>query len=207
MARVKIALFGGTFDPIHIGHTTVASAARRALEAAKLIFIPAKRSPLKGFSPRASDEQRLEMISIAISDQQGFEVSSFELEKPAPSYSIDTIQHFRCVYGPDSEICWLIGADGIKDLAYWYRVEELIDSYTLCTMYRAGFEKPDFRRFEKRWGKQRVEKLERNIIETPLVPVSSTEIRRRLAAGEDVSDMLHPGVLRYIQEHRIYCNP
>jgi len=72
-------------------------------------------------------------------------------------------------------------------------------------MYRAGCEAPDYGKFEGIWGRRRVEKLERNIIQTPLVDASSTEIRRRLAAGEDVADMLHPAVAEYIRRHGLYC--
>jgi len=101
-------------------------------------------------------------------------------------------------------ICWLVGADGVNDLQHWFAIEELIDACNLCTMYRAGCEPPDFAGFEGVWGRRRVEKLQRNIIKTPLVNVSSTEIRERLAAGGDVADMLHPGVADYIRKHALY---
>jgi nicotinate-nucleotide adenylyltransferase len=204
MAKRRIVLFGGTFDPIHLGHTTVASDAAKHIGAEKLIFIPAKRSPLKGFLPRASDDDRLEMISLAIADRDDFEVSDFELRKPAPSYTLETVERFQAECGAQTSIYWLIGADAVGDLVYWHKIVELIDACNLATMYRAGLEPPDFAGFEAVWGRQRVEKLRRNVLRTPLIEVSSTEIRNRLAQGRDASRMLNRAVLGYIRRHRLY---
>jgi len=204
MHKVKIALFGGTFDPIHLGHTTVAADACERIGAEKVIFIPAKRSPLKGFLPKAGDADRLTMISLAIAQENRFEVSDYELNKAAPSYTLETVGHFQQEYGRDTSIHWLLGADSIDDLVYWHKITELIDACHLTTMYRGGCEPPDFTKFEHLWGRQRVEKLQRDIVQTPRVDVSSTEIRRRLAAGQNVADMLHPAVADYIRAHRLY---
>ncbi|MHC4742078.1 MAG: nicotinate (nicotinamide) nucleotide adenylyltransferase [Planctomycetota bacterium] len=204
MSKRKIALFGGTFDPVHLGHISVAEDAVEQIGAEKIVFVPAKRSPLKGFLPMAGDEHRLAMINIAIAENDKFEVSDFELNKPAPSYTLQTVKKFKADYGGDCSICWLVGADSVDDLQYWYAVEELIDACDLCTMYRAGCDPPDYTKYDAIWGISRVEKLQRNIIRTPLVDISSTEIRRRLAAGEDVSGMLHEAVADYIRSHNLY---
>lgn len=204
MKSTKIALFGGTFDPIHIGHTVVAEGAASGLGAEKTIFIPTKRSPFKALSPLANDEDRLKMVSLAIVDYENFEVSDYELQKELPVYTIGTVRHFKCEFGKDSSIYWLIGADTIDELVRWYRVVELIDECNLCAMYRAGCEKPDFTRFGKVWGAERVEKLQTNIIETPLINISSSEIRSRIAAGSDISNMVCPAVGEYIKKHGLY---
>lgn len=204
MSKRKIALFGGTFDPVHIGHISVAADAAQQIGADKVVFVPAKRSPLKGFLPIGGDEHRLAMISIAIVENEKFEVSDFELNKSAPSYTLRTVRKFQADYEGDCSIYWLVGADGVNDLQHWYAIEELIDACNLCTMHRAGREPPDYTKFESIWGRTRVEKLQRNIIQTPLVDVSSTEIRRKLAAGEDVAGMLHEGVADYIRLHALY---
>ena len=203
MVTRRIALFGGTFDPIHLGHMTVASAAARKIDAVKLIFIPAKISPLKGFFPFARDEDRLRMIELAIAGHDELAVSDCELKRPAPSYTLDTVRQFQHDYGPETSIHWLLGADSVADLVHWHKIEELIDECHLTTMQRPGY-MPEFDRFETRWGPQRVAKLNRDAIETPLVDVSSTEVRGRLAAGEDVSGMLHPEVIQYIRAHHLY---
>jgi nicotinate-nucleotide adenylyltransferase len=204
MAERKIALFGGTFDPIHLGHTTVAAYASEHIGADKIIFVPAKRSPLKGFLPIASDNHRLKMIRLAIASEKNFQVSDYELKRPAPSYTLETIRKFQADYGSDASIHWLIGADGVEDLTYWYKVTELIDACNLTTMYRAGCEPPDFTKFEEIWGRDRIEKLQRNIIRTPLVDISSTEIRNLIAKNGDFSKMLHPAVADYIRKNGLY---
>jgi nicotinate-nucleotide adenylyltransferase len=204
MAKRKIALFGGTFDPIHLGHTTVAADALKRIGAEKIIFIPAKRSPLKGFLPRASDNHRLNMLTLAIADEKNFQVSNYELKRPAPSYTLETIQKFQADYGSETSIHWLIGADSVDDLMYWYKITELIDTCNLTTMYRAGCKPPDFAKFEEIWGRQRIEKLQRNIIQTPLVDISSTEIRDLIAKNGDFPKMLHPAVAEYINKNGLY---
>ncbi len=204
MAESKIVLFGGTFDPIHLGHTTVASDAAKHIGADKLIFVPAKRSPLKGFAPRASDDDRLNMISLAVAGAENLEVSDFELRKPAPSYTLETVEKFHAECGGQTSIFWLIGADAVDDLVYWHKIVELIDACNLATMCRAGLEPPDFGKFESVWGRQRVEKLQRNVLQTPLIEISSTEIRRRLAEGRDASEMLNRAVLSYIHRQGLY---
>ena len=124
--------------------------------------------------------------------------------RPAPTYTLETVTKFQADYGSGTSIHWLVGADGIDDLVYWHKITELIDMCNLTTMYRAGCQTPNFARFEDIWGRQRVEKLQRNIIQTPLVDISSTEIRNRLAAGQDVTDMLDPQVADYIRKHGLY---
>lgn len=203
-AKRKIALFGGTFDPIHLGHTTVAAEAVKQINAEKIIFIPAKRSPLKGLYPAASDTDRFAMLALAVADNKKFEISDYELRKPRPSYTLETVRQFQANLGGETTIHWLIGADSIDELPLWYEITKLIDECNLSTMYRAGCDKPDFSKFKDIWGSERVEKLQRNVIQTSLIDISSTEIRNRLAAGRDVSDMLHPAVADYIRKHNLY---
>jgi len=204
MTERKIVLFGGTFDPVHLGHTAVAEAAAGLIGADKIIFIPARHSPLKDFLPRASDDDRLAMLALAIAGNQKFQLDYYELKKPEPSYTLDTIRHFQTLYGSDTSLYWLVGADSVDELPHWYRVVELIDECNLCVMFRAGCKLPDFAGFIPVWGSRRVKKLQRNVIETPLIDISSTEIRNRLAAGLDVSDMLAPPVAGYIRTHGLY---
>ncbi len=204
MVKKKTALFGGTFDPIHLGHTSIAAAAAERIGAEKVIFIPAKRSPLKDSLPRAGDDDRLAMIAFAIADNAKFQMDDYELRKPQPSYTLETIRHFQAENEGKASIYWLMGADSIYELSRWYGIVELIDECNLCVMFRAGFEPPDFTRFKDVWGAARVEKLQRNVIRTPLIDISSTEIRNRLAAGRDITGMLAPQVVDYIRKHGLY---
>lgn len=204
MSQRRIALFGGSFDPIHLGHTGVAQAAAEQLQAERVIFIPAKCSPLKSLSPHAADADRLNMVALATAGHTSFLVSDCELKRPAPSFTIDTVRTFQQQYGQDTAIHWLLGADSIKDLVHWHMIEELIDECNLTTMQRAGYATPDFDRFEPLWGRRRVAKMKQNVVQTPLIDVSSTEVRRRLATHEDLGGLLHPDVIEYIRKHRLY---
>ncbi|MGD1042865.1 MAG: nicotinate (nicotinamide) nucleotide adenylyltransferase [Sedimentisphaerales bacterium] len=204
MSERKIALFGGTFDPIHLGHTAVAAVAGEHISADKVVFVPARRSPLKAFFPEASDEDRLAMIGLAISGNSRFEVSGYELKKAGPNYTLETVRYFRQQLGSGVLIYWLAGTDTLEDLPHWYGVTELIDECNLAVMYRAGFAPPDFSKFISLWGADRVRKMRQNIVETPLVDISSTEVRKLLVAGGDVGGMICPKVLQYIRERRLY---
>jgi nicotinate-nucleotide adenylyltransferase len=204
MTKRRIALFGGSFDPIHLGHIKVAHAAARQLQAETVIFIPAKCSPLKAALPRAKDKDRLKMIELIMQTDRAFAVSDCELRRSSPSYTLDTVRQFQADYDPDTSIHWLLGADSVDDLVYWYKIDELIDVCNVSVMYRGGYEAPTFEKYEPIWGTQRVEKLRANIVETPSIDISSTQVRKRLAAGQDVSDALHPNVADYIHRHGLY---
>lgn len=204
MTDRRIALFGGTFDPIHLGHTTVAAAAAEHIRADRVVFIPAKCSPLKDALPEAGDDHRVRMITLAIAEDEKFQVNDCELKEAKPSFTLDTVRKFQGDLGGETSLYWLVGADTIDELPRWYEIAELIDHCYICVMYRAGCRTPDFTKFTNIWGLQRVQKLQQNIIKTPLIDISSTEIRCRLAAGQEVTDMLHPRVADYIRVHGLY---
>jgi len=207
MQKKKTILFGGTFDPIHIGHTAVAGDAYNKTGASKLIFIPAKRSPLKDNAPIAGDIHRMKMIEIAIANMPGFQVSDYEIEKENPSYTFDTVQHFLQQYDEAIDLYFLIGSDCIAELEHWYRITELIDICNITPMYRDGYDRPDFTKFIESWGSQRVEKITTNIIQTPLLDISSSEIRDMLSKNQDPGAMLDPKVYEYIRENGLYKQP
>jgi nicotinate-nucleotide adenylyltransferase len=204
MSKCRIALFGGTFDPIHLGHTQVADVAAKRIDAQRVVFVPAKRSPLKGFSPAAGDSDRLRMISLAIQENERFAVSDCELRRAAPSYTLDTVRQFQDDFGPETDVYWLLGADSVDDLAYWHRVDELIDACHLAVMHRGGYDAPTFDKYLPVWGSERIRKLREDVVETPSIDISSTQVRERLAAGEDVRDMVHPDVAAYIRKQGLY---
>lgn len=204
--RPSILLFGGSFDPIHNGHLAVAAYAGVHLNAAHIVFIPARRSPHKTDAPVADDASRLAMISLAIDGKGCFEVSDCELTRPEPSYTIDTIEYFRCQYGPQAELFWLIGADMVAGLPRWHRIQELLAACRLCIMYRGGMDRPALTPLACHFGPEAVDRLKNDVIETPLVDISSTDIRARMAAGQSVADLVPPQVLRYIEQHHLYRN-
>ncbi len=199
----RIILFGGTFDPVHLGHTTVAAFAAEKIGADEVVFIPAKRSPHKNVFPVASGASRVEMLRLAIAGNAKFSVSSCELERRDPSYTFETVLMFAARYGPDRQLYWLVGADAVGDLARWHRAREVLDMCNLCVMYRAGYPEPDFAALEC-LGAERVEKLGKHALAAPLVDISSTEIRRKFGVGGNVTGLLSPAVLDYIEKNGLY---
>lgn len=204
MKNERVILFGGSFDPIHNGHLGMAEFTRGRLDAGQVIFIPAKRSPLKPHAPAADDAARLEMIRLAIEGRAGFEVSDFELRRRPPSYTYDTVAHFRKTFGRDTRLYWLVGLDAARELHRWHRVRELADLCHLTLIRRGGIEGPDWERIENALGPDRAARLRADMIETPLIEVSSTEIRRKCARGEDIRSLVPPAVAGYIQSRGLY---
>ncbi|NLK42613.1 MAG: nicotinate (nicotinamide) nucleotide adenylyltransferase [Planctomycetes bacterium] len=202
--KQKIILFGGTFDPIHNGHLAVAADAFERLRADRLFFIPVRRSPHKTQPPAASGQDRLAMIRLAIKDREGFAVSDCELRRPEPSYTLDTILHFRERFGPEAELYWLVGADAVQSLERWHRIEEILEQCRVCIMHRGRMPRPDLRRLVPALGADRVAQLGKNILPTPLVDISSTAIRARLAAGQPVQGLVPEPVLKYIRQKGLY---
>jgi nicotinate-nucleotide adenylyltransferase len=200
----KIILFGGTFDPVHIGHIAVSLAAAEKIGASKVILIPTRRSPHKYQKPLAMDNDRIAMLKLAIAEDKIFEVSPIELNRGEPSYTIDTIRQLKRKFGKDCELYWLIGVDMLKDLPKWHMSEELLNECNFCIMNRGGFKKPDFDYLTGKLSPEAIDKLRKNQIQTPLINISSTEIRQKLEAGKDVSDMVNPEVLNYIKNHKLY---
>jgi nicotinate-nucleotide adenylyltransferase len=200
----KIVVFGGTFDPVHTGHIEVALAAAEKIGAKKVVLIPARRSPHKNLKPIAPDNDRIAMLKIAIVGKGLFQISPVELNRAEPSYTIDTIRQLKQRLGGDCILYWLIGADMLESLPKWHQIDELLNECNICVMNRGGFKKPDFDRLTAKLSKDNIEKLQKNTIETPLIEISSTEIRRKILNNEDASKYLHPEVLNYIKSHRLY---
>lgn len=200
----RIALFGGSFDPIHVGHTQVAQDALQQLKADRMIFIPAKRSPFKPNAPAASDAHRLNMIQCAIQDTRSFEVNDCEFKRPAPSYTLDTITYLRSTLPRETELFWLIGVDTLSELPHWYGIDELMEQCHLALLTRGGYEFPNFSHFETLWGLKRAQQLQDHVVETRMIELSSSQIRARLRHEQEVSAYLHPAVLQYIRQHHLY---
>jgi nicotinate-nucleotide adenylyltransferase len=204
MNKPGVILFGGSFDPVHCGHIAMADFAMRYLSAHKVFFIAASRSPHKAAAALAAGCQRLEMIRLAICDCPQWEVSDCELTRPQPSYTFDTVRHFRTHYGSDVPLYWLAGADAVPELPRWYRIEDLLDLCRLCILYRAGFKVPSLDELEGRLPPRHIDQLRKDVIPAPLVDISSTKIRQLIALGQEVESFLPPAVWGFIRHHRLY---
>ena len=134
----------------------------------------------------------------------GFEASDCELHRADPSYTLDTVRYFREQVGAEAELFWLVGADAICDLDKWYRIGEVLELCRVCIMYRGGMPRPALERLIPAFGAARVAQLEKDILPTPLIDASSTDVRARLAVGEPMDALLSPQVLAFIRKNGIY---
>ncbi|MDD4890137.1 MAG: nicotinate-nucleotide adenylyltransferase [Phycisphaerae bacterium] len=202
----RIGLYGGSFNPIHFGHLIPALAAAELLSLDKLIFVPSANPPHKPAAAHlVAPEHRLEMVRRAIEGNPQFDVSDIELKRAGPSYTIDTIAELRRQYGLDVLLHWLIGADSLADLGLWHRAGELVDACRIVTMARPGWPvEKAIDRLRDKLTEDQVARLAGGVIATPLIEISATNIRHRIAAGKSVRYFLPGVVLHYIEQHALY---
>jgi nicotinate-nucleotide adenylyltransferase len=188
----RIGILGGTFDPPHIGHLILAQEAMVKLDLEKIGFIPAALPPHKGSSPRASPEQRLKMVGLAISDHPRFEVLDIELRRAGPSYTVDTILELRKTWGAGMEVFFLMGSDSLRELPTWREPERLVEICQVVVATRPG---------STLRGKFAEGVI---ILEMPPVGISSTQIRERVRRGEPIRYLVPGEVERYIFQEGLY---
>lgn len=187
---MRLAIFGGTFDPIHTAHLRVASEAARQFRLSRVLFVPAARPPHKGGATWARYEDRCRMAELACAGEPLFEVSRLEAG-PRTSYSIVTIEKLKAGLAPSDELFFLIGADAFAEIRTWHRWQDVIREVVFIVVTRPGhhYATPPGARV--------------STLETVALPVSSSELRARLAAGEAPAE-IPPPVLTYIREHGLY---
>ena len=182
----KIAIYGGTFDPVHHAHLILARQAIETIGLAKVILVPAAISPLKKAAPVASGEVRLAMLQAAIKCEPEFEVNECELLRPPPSYTIDTVEEIRrreC----DSSIFCLIGEDNVEQLPRWHRFAELEKMVRFVVLDRSG-----------KQPSHAYQLIHRRI------DISATEIRRRVAHNESIRYLVPDSVEEIIEREKLY---
>ena len=201
----RIAVFGGTFDPVHNGHLSLASALVEEGRADEILFIPAGRPPHKTQGTHATAEQRLEMLSIAIKDYPAFAVSDIEVaRKEEPSYTIDTLIVLAQIY-PDCRLEFLLGMDSLLELHKWHRVGDLVRRFDFLVYPRPGVRAPTQSDLATKLGIRNAVKLLRSVVmDLPTFPTSSTEVRARQAKGQLVDEQCPVPVAQYIEEHGLY---
>lgn len=200
----KLLLFGGSFDPVHNGHLIIARAAAEAVGVGRVVLIPSPHPPHKPDRELAPGPDRLEMCRRAVAGDPQFSVSDWELGQPGPSYTWRTVRHFRQVCPAGTEICWLIGADSLVELGTWYRVGELVELCTIVSAGRPGFETPDLSVLEGPLTRAQIERLRRQIVATPLIEISATDIRARVRAGRSIRYLVPDAVAAHIAERGLY---
>ncbi len=200
----RIGLFGGSFNPIHCGHLIVARAIAEKLDLERVILLPSLNPPHKGDRKLLDAGHRAEMVKLAIAGEPLFEFSDYDLTRGGPSYTIDTVLHFRKALAADVELFWLIGADSLSELTTWHRVPELIDACHITTAHRPGSDAIDWKELGTGLTKARVARLRAGVVNTPRIEISSTDVRRRLRAGLSVRYLVPDRVYAYILCHRLY---
>jgi nicotinate-nucleotide adenylyltransferase len=199
-----VLLFGGSFNPIHNGHLEVCRDVARQLAVERVMWIPCANPPHKTGSGLAPAADRIEMCRLACGGDPRFEVDDWETRQTGANYTLLTVRHYRTELGAGVPLYWLIGMDSLRDLPTWYRVGELAGICTLVTAGRPGVLRPDLQILKPLIAAHDLERIAAHILETPLVSVSATEIRRRVKAGESISGMTPPPVEQYIREHGLY---
>ncbi len=195
-------LFGGTFDPVHLGHLNVARELVRLGRLAQVVFIPAAVPPHKRHLGITSGEHRLAMLRLAVEGEEGLFVSDYELKAGGISYTVDTVRHFRGIFGERLRL--VVGMDSLHDLHGWYRSRELLEACEVLVYNRPGYPAPSAAELAERFGAEQGSRLAAGIVQAAPSGISSTEIRKRVRAGNDVSGLLPSRVWGYIQQNRLY---
>ncbi len=203
---MRLGIFGGTFDPIHLGHLILAEHCRAACRLDRVLFIPAGQPPHKSDRQITPGRERLEMVELAIAGQAAFAASSIELERKGPSYSAETLAELA-QQNPGAELFFLMGSDSLADLPFWYQPVHIAAMATLVVATRPGSEQPNVVPIRDVIGQSATERLLEHLVEIPLVQVSSSDIRARVAAGQSVRYLVPRAVECYIQDKRLYLDP
>jgi nicotinate-nucleotide adenylyltransferase len=191
---VRIGVFGGTFDPPHIGHLLLASDAREALGLDRLIFVPAATQPFKAHAPPvASPPDRLEMVRLAVADDANYVVDDTEIGRKGLSFTVDTLEHLS-KKNAGAEFFLLLGEDALAGIDGWRSPDRIRELATLAVMRRSGS------------GRSPVAVMADSVtsVSTRRVDVSSTEIRERLRAGKSIKGFVPESVERFIEARGLY---
>jgi len=189
----KLGLFGGSFDPPHIGHRRIAEAAAEGFGLDRVVFIPAGSPPLKEGAPEASAADRLAMVRRLAGADARFEVSTADMEREGPCYTVDTVEAFARAR-PGASLFWILGADQVALLPRWRKIEELAARATFLAFARPGH----------RVDPPAIPGLDLRVARGPEIAASSTEIRDRVARGEPVAHLAPPEIDAYISSAKLY---
>jgi nicotinate-nucleotide adenylyltransferase len=200
MERVKIGVIGGTFDPIHYGHLIIAEEARVKVGLAKVIFIPAGNPPHKLRRPYSPAHHRYKMVELAIASNPYFEISPIEINRPGPSYSVDTMAILREEMGPNVELYFIMGVDSLAGILTWHKPEELIKLCKIIAVNRPGYG-VDIDALNSIIPGIKEQVI---FIKAPEIGISSTEIQQRVREGLPIRYLVPPEVERYIYENKLY---
>ncbi|HKK95606.1 MAG TPA: nicotinate (nicotinamide) nucleotide adenylyltransferase [Anaerovoracaceae bacterium] len=196
----KIGIYGGTFDPLHKGHLSLARSAVDEMKLDKLIFLPAYIQPFKKDYKYTKGEHRVKMIELAISEYEKFQVSDYEIRKKDISYSYDTLSELRNMV--DGKIYFVMGDDSFVQLENWYKGKELLENYSFIVGSRPGIPSDITEEYTNIYREKYSTEI--YLINNKLVDISATELRKALKTGKDVDKFLVDPVTEYINENKLY---
>ncbi|SRR6266545_6204470 len=198
MNALRLGILGGSFDPIHYGHLAIAEEARVALGLDRVLLVPAARQPLKGGRHAAAPEHRLAMARLACSFNDAFEVSTIELDRPGPSYTVTTLEALRAAF--DGQMFFILGADALADLPRWHAAARIVELARIVAVARPAvtLDLAALARAIPRIG----ERL--TLLDGPRLDISSNDLRRRVAAGRPIRYQTPDPVVDYIARHGLY---
>ncbi len=198
---MKTGVMGGTFDPVHLGHLAVAAEAVRELALDEIIFMPAGHPYFKAQAKISPAEDRVNMLKLAIAGLPHYLISLIEIERPGPSYAVDSMDKMRTQMDPSDELFFIMGWDSLLTLYRWYEAGRLIRLCRIIAAPRPGYTRPDLSSLEKDLpgiSKRAV------VMDGPLVDISSTDIRKKARQGLSIDSLVPPGVAQYIRERGLY---
>jgi nicotinate-nucleotide adenylyltransferase len=199
-APLRIGVLGGTFDPPHAGHLWLAALAADTLELDRVLFMPAAQPPHKGERIISKGTDRLLMTRLAIHTDPIFELSALEMERPGPSYTIDSVAELKRLY-PDAELFLVMAADSLAQIDTWREPDRLLDEIEWAVGPRAGTELPERSALEDRFG-DRASRI--HLLSGPALDLSSSEIRQRVAAGHTIRYLVPREVEELIIARELY---
>jgi nicotinate-nucleotide adenylyltransferase len=207
VATGRVGVLGGTFDPIHVGHVAVAQAARRELGLHEVLVIPAGTPPHKIGVAMAPARDRLAMVELATAGEEGLRPSRIEIDRPGPSWTIDTVTGLleaARTAGRELELTLILSADAFAGLPAWHEPERLVRLARIAVAPRPGTAAPSIDALPPAL---RSVAAGIDILGGPNLDVSATEIRRRVAADQSIEGLVAPAVARYIEVHHLYRQP
>jgi len=198
---MNIGVLGGTFDPVHIGHLILAEEVRARLNLAEILFVPAGQPWLKVDSPISPAEHRVEMVRLVIADKPYFKLSTIEIERVGPTYTVDTIAELKAQLGTENELFFILGWDNLARLPRWRQPSRLIAMCHLVAVPRPGYPLPNLKALEASIPElsQKVTLMDR-----PEIDISASAIRDRVTQGLSIRHLVPEPVERYIKEHKLY---
>lgn len=200
--KKRLGILGGTFDPIHYGHLLIAETALHEMKLDKIVFIPTGNPPHKADIDVSKGEHRFNMLNLAILDNCNFESSRIELDRPGNTYTYETLEDILKENEGNLELYFIIGADVVFDLINWKNKERVFKLCQFVAILRPGFEDNNFTE-QVSYLKDTYGALI-NIVNMPLIEISSTDIRNRISEGRSVNYMLPSNVIEYIKMNKLY---